>query len=974
MVENSCLITDKIDSSFFSSKESSLNFIYLNVRSLRRNFDLFLANIHSLDCKVDLIILSETWIFDDEVGQFKIPGFNMFFNCNQSYRAGGIIAYVKDHIRAHDRVVRMETADILILEINYCNILFNLIGAYRLQSFTELDFISELGKVFAHLDSNVIFIGDINLDIRNKSNLVDKYMSLMSNNGFSCMVDAVTRQTQVSATCIDHIFVRFKNINIFKSAVFEVNITDHFMLGLVMSIDEYMCNNILRTSKCITKIDFEGLKQSLMQDHIWVKVLNSSDVNVALDEFYNIINRHIEQNTSTRTVNNKLIKAKCKSPWINGYIIGKINKRNKLSKILRNSPYNQNLKEYFNSFKENLDNEISMLKNQYYKNLFLKNEGNITQQWKIINNLTGNRDKKEVDRLQVAPNQFVSDPQVIADKFIDYFISAPGRLVTGLPNHHQTDTTRFSRHAETIFLTPVTKEEIENIINGLKNKRSTGCDALSVALVKHINPVISEVLADLVNLSFLNGEFPEKLKEAIIVPIYKKGGRDFIEHYRPIALLSILAKIFEKCMKCRLLNFLERKGFFSKKQFGFTKGKNTEQAVSNLTERIFNSFNCDEKASSIFIDFCKAFDLVNHNILLTKLELLGIRGKAGQWCRTYLENRPQRVKVADYMSSIRYTNIGVPQGSVLSATLFIIFINDLLNEPLKGEISAFADDVVVRYSCKNWDVLWGEMEEDLKIIGNWCLNNKMIVNATKTKFIAFDLKGFAFDKQLKFHSVDCGLTNVDCNCEIVEQVKQIKYLGIWIDEKMSWKIHVENLQLESRRNIRKFYFLRNILNEHLMRTLYFALIHSKIVYGIENWGSADEYIINSLQVTQNHFIRIISFKQKKDSALPIFKKLKILPVRYLYVFKVLKMFYLRSGNKKCDIMYQRSRSFAQGLYMRPKVNKSIFRKTITYTGPKFFNVVPIEIRSISKVGGFIKKIKEWLLNIEDIKVFFNILS
>lgn len=223
-------------------------------------------------------------------------------------------------------------------------------------------------------------------------------------------------------------------------------------------------------------------------------------------------------------------------------------------------------------------------------------------------------------------------------------------------------------------------------------------------------------------------------------PFIKKGDRQLVQHYRPISLLSVLSKVVEKAMQSRFLNFLNQNKFFSPRQYGFIKGKNTENAVSSFVEGVYNRLNNNKKTSGIFIDFAKAFDLVDHSILLNNLELAGIRDITLKWFESYLSSREQKVRIQNSYSNPKIINIGVPQGSVLSVYLFLIFINDLLFQSFEGDIIAFADDIALQYSKPFWGKIWDSMNCDLKTLNEWCCSNKMIVNASKTKFINFDFR------------------------------------------------------------------------------------------------------------------------------------------------------------------------------------------------------------------------------------------
>jgi hypothetical protein len=312
--------------------------------------------------------------------------------------------------------------------------------------------------------------------------------------------------------------------------------------------------------------------------------------------------------------------------------------------------------------------------------------------------------------------------------------------------------------------------------------------------------------------------------------------------------------------------------------------------------------------------------------------------------------------------------VGVPQSSVISATLFIIFIND----PFRCFVSAFADDIALRYSNTTWLNIWQDFHTDLKILRTWCNGNSMVVNADKTKFVNFSLNKFYFDDVLKFHLISCN-TLVNCNCPVIKQIDSIKYLGVTLDETVSWRIHVNLVHNQLKKNIRKFYFLRNLVNDSLLRSLYFALIHSRLIYGIELWGAAYDSVLKPLFISQKHFVRIISFKNKNESSLPLFRSNRILPLKYLFIFKVLKIFYIRSGNSHTDRLHYLTRSSAQGLFPRPKVNKVLFRKSFIFLGPKIYNILPDFIKRASTVKKFQYCVKNWLLGLDQVDDLLNVM-
>jgi len=465
--------------------------------------------------------------------------------------------------------------------------------------------------------------------------------------------------------------------------------------------------------------------------------------------------------------------------------------------------------------------------------------------------------------------------------------------------------------------------------------------------------------------------FPSLLKKAVVVPIFKKGNPELVENYRPIALLSIFSKIFEKAMRTRLLTFLDDNQFFCAHQFGFKKGTSTEDAIAEFMKGVYTGMNENKKVSGLFIDFRQAYDLIVREILLEKLEAAGIRGPALKWFSTFLKNRIQQVRTNNNLSDERQTYLGIPQGSVLAADLFKIFINDLLLLPFRGTIIAFADDIAFRYCADTWETIRQHIEHDLNLLKYWCDNNGMKINVLKTKIINFDFSGFNFEVPFRYH-ICCDQSN--CNCEIIEQTNNIKYLGIYIDNKISWDFHINKLNTELRKKIRIFYFLRNICSVQILRNVYFALVHSRIQYGLEFWAGTHEYLTNKIFVTQKYFVRTILFKNQREHTRPLFKQLNILPLKNLFVFKVLKVFYRRSGNRGTENLFYRTRSTTQQLFSRPKVNKAFFSKTFLYLGPKCFNLLPNNIKTRNSLISFTKHLKSWLIEQEDINFLIEIQS
>ena len=264
--------------------------------------------------------------------------------------------------------------------------------------------------------------------------------------------------------------------------------------------------------------------------------------------------------------------------------------------------------------------------------------------------------------------------------FYDFYVNIANEITKTIPLTPKSPLDYLTnRVSNSLFLTPVTEIEVKDIISILNPSKSVGPNSIPIELLKVIGSSISPLLGLLVNQSFQSGTFPNKLKIARVISLFKKGNPELPSNYRPISLLPIFSKIFEKLMYRRLYRFLEIHKVLYSLQFGFQENHSIDHAQVSLTEAVSNTLDNKRFGCGIFIDLQKAFDTVNHAILLSKLEHYGVRGCALEWFRSYLSDRNQYVSVNGSNSKLLSITCCVPQGSVLEPLLFLIYINDLPN-------------------------------------------------------------------------------------------------------------------------------------------------------------------------------------------------------------------------------------------------------------------------------------------------------
>ena len=424
-----------------------------------------------------------------------------------------------------------------------------------------------------------------------------------------------------------------------------------------------------------------------------------------------------------------------------------------------------------------------------------------------------------------------------------------------------------------MYLNPTSTTEIKSLIESLPPKTSSGCDNISNNLLKKLAPVLLEPLTIIFNKSLTEGIFPERMKLVDVVPLFKTNDQQESTNYRPISMLLTISKLLEKLMYKHTYNFLETTGQLYNSQYGFRKGHSCENAVSELVASIMKGKQEGHYTIATFIDLSKAFDTLEHGVLLEKLSKYGIRGLANEWYKSYLLNRKLRVKCpvsstgrieySDY-KAVKY---GTPQGSCLGPLIFLIFTNDLHKQLDHCASILFADETTLYNTLRNLRYLKWTSQEDLMKLVFWFKANKLKLNIDKTVCMLFQKPG-------KNEQIDLILDKVT-----LQNQKETKFLGLWLDDQLSWKSHIRKLLLKLNRNSNLLKYSQHLVPEPTKRLIYHAHIGSHIQYGLLLWGNnAQEEQINKVQKVQTKCMNYITTKSCKDSP---HSKLRILPIKSL---------------------------------------------------------------------------------------------
>ena len=376
--------------------------------------------------------------------------------------------------------------------------------------------------------------------------------------------------------------------------------------------------------------------------------------------------------------------------------------------------------------------------------------------------------------------QIINDKFAIAKHFNNFFTNIGPNLAKGIPKV-DIDPLSYMGEAlkETLFLSPETETEINKIIKALKDF-ATGHDDISAQFLKlSVVDFIVNPLMHICNMSLTEGVFPDSLKGANVIPLYTSDDPMYFNHYWPVSLLCMLSKVFEKIMYDRLLNFVNKHDLLYAHQYGFRKNRSIDMALLSLVDNLTHALENGEYVVGVYLDLSKAFDTVDHMILLQKLYQCGVRGCTHDWFTSYLSNRSQFVTYNGVKSDLKNIQCGVPQGSILGPLLFLLYINDLTFACKRTFPVLFADDSNLFISDKNPNHVQHMINDELKDIVIWLRANKLSLNINKPHYMLFSNKNIAQPN-----------ITIEIDKQPITCVTKTKFLGVIIDNKLSWKEHI----------------------------------------------------------------------------------------------------------------------------------------------------------------------------------------
>ena len=771
---------------------------------------------------------------------------------------------------------------------------------YRPPNGSHRQFLFEVEKLLKKLPKDHVYIaGDFNINLHDldEDNNAAKFDRAILEHGFAPSISLWTHcMPNQRETCIDNIFTNaFESIT--SSCTILECVSHHLPLicsALSADYEVDSTDSENETPPPAPRYEFNqanlnnlGFSTSRLADkHSSIPVIHTDDFDDLLLDFGSEIKETCQVEASSVSERNQVFK-----PWITQGIIVASNKKHVLfidwrdavkkkaklknkdicdPEVMRLDLLASKSKHQYDIYRKKLKYIIRHAKRLYNLRKFEEVKGDPKATWKLINNLRGKKKNARIVPSFIIDGELVMNKRIIANAFNKYFVSIAQKLnnndeptIEPLPDFRSFLSKHVSR---SIVLEDTSSSEIEEIIKEFANGKASD---LPVTAVKHCAGILGPVLASYFNYFMKEGIFPDILKIGRITPIYKnKGSKQNFNNYRPISILAIFGKIFEKIIYKRLYSFLTSQNLIYSKQFGFRKGHSTSHALNYSANFLTNSVANRNHTIGIFIDLSKAFDTIDHNKLLVKLDNYGIRGTASALIKSYITGRKQYTTYNNEPSDHEIVTYGVPQGSVLGPLLFLMYINDIVNCSSDGEFVLYADDTnifVVGHSKKD---AFNKANDVIKRVHSYMLSNLLHINTSKCHYMYFKPDLYSRNTCARSQPLDQDC-NLHLNGSIIKPVSCVKFLGVTIDENLTWIPHIENLKKKLACSQGVLYRIKDSIPKSLYKTIYHSLFESHLTYGISVWGAQSHTVLNELFTLQKHCIRTLFgnclSKNKKDT-------------------------------------------------------------------------------------------------------------
>ena len=940
--------------------------VHLNVRSITKKIDQL--RILLQDSSVNIFTFSETWLRPFlHSALFEIDGYKLFrqdreIKNKRKKRGGGLLTYIKnEHLSSSEQLDELNTsngnieAQWTLIHRPFCkNVVVG--NLYRPPN-------GNLAKAVEYLDNSlktmnlgkmdVFLVGDLNVNFQDKTSSAFKKLNFfIQSNGLSQHILNSTRNTDKSQSLIDIAISNSKFVS--GSGTLDHHISDHLPIFIVHK----------KGKDKRDKADFKGRSYRDFDKVIFEEKLLSCDWAGYYDiedptQSWEFVHQHItsilDEMCPVKTFHIKNYRPE----WMTNELIEMIKDRDYFYKKAKRSGDTDawNIAKFL----RNVTNSyIRSSKREFVLNELKENDNNVKKFWKTIRKVVPSNKSTTDCSILLKDNGEKIEKGQVATYINDFFINVGKRKrpseLTPANNINNEDLELDIDMGEPDCSTEpeldrgfdqVTEKEVYRTIKNINISKSSGIDSMSSFVLKEAFTILVPVMTRLFNQSLTTGVFPTQWKKALVIPIPKTGSLSNVQNYRPISLLPLPGKILEKLIHCQLSSYLEEKSLLTEKQHGFRKSHSTLHSVSQLTNFVNNNLDIRRPTLAAFIDFRKAFDCVQHDVLLKKLGMLGLDISVLRWVESYLQGREQRVYANNVYSEFLNITQGVPQGSVLGPLFYILYANDLSTLFKNCDIALYADDTVLYTVNDNFQDSVSDLQQDMDRLTVWCDKNGIMVNTNKTKIMVFGSKTLL--NKLPTFEIKCeGLP--------LPVVTSYKYLGVTLDYQLNYNLHIKKLISSVSAKLKQFQKMRSFLSIKAAVMVYKNMLLPIIEYGDIFLTAASLENRRKLQTLQNKGLRCALNKGIETDSADLHKEASLLKLKYRREQHILNFVFdwsldrrkLKSSTASSIV----TRSQVKKLFKVKKPHTEKYKRSLAYRGLKKWNKLPVHFHKTASKAEF----------------------